>query len=95
MAHPNPNPNPNQVPAGDDWACNGIDLQRNGGPADGVNGTFSGHWFAQEIDRVLLNRSSAAPVFLFVALQAMHTPLPDTEVLLRVRVRGRVRVRVR
>ena len=70
-----------QVPAGDDWACNGIDLQRNGGPADGVNGTFSGHWFATEIDRVLLNRSSAAPVFLFVALQAMHTPLPDTEVL--------------
>ena len=70
-----------QVPAGDDWACNGIDLQRNGGPADGVNGTFSGHWFAKEIDRVLLNRSSAAPVFLFVALQAMHTPLPDTEVL--------------
>ena len=95
MAHPNPNPNPNQVPAGDDWACNGIDLQRNGGPADGVNGTFSGHWFAQEIDRVLLNRSSAAPVFLFVALQAMHTPLPDTEVLPRRRVRVRVRVRGR
>ena len=43
----------------------------------------------REIDRVLLNRSSAAPVFLFVALQAMHTPLPDTEVLLRLRVRVR------
>ena len=60
-----------------------------------MNGTFSGHWFAQEIDRVLLNRSSAAPVFLFVALQAMHTPLPDTEVLLRLRLRGRGRGRGR
>ena len=32
-----------------------------------------------EIDRVLLNRTSTAPIFLFVALQAMHTPLPHDD----------------
>jgi arylsulfatase I/J len=71
-----------QRPTGDDWICSGVDLQKNGGPATGLNGTFSGNWFKREIDDVILHRKDASkPLFLFVALQAMHTPSPGADVL--------------
>ena len=66
---------------GDDWICAGVDLQQNGGPATGRNDVFSGTWMAAEIDRVVFNRTRSKPMFLYVALQAMHSPTPGVEVL--------------
>lgn len=67
--------------AADDWICPGVDLQKNEGPATGWNGTFSGSWYGSEIDRVIFNRNGDQPMFLYVALQAMHSPTPGVEVL--------------
>lgn len=66
---------------GDDWSCPGIDLQQNGGPATGRNDVFSGTWISAEIDWAVYNRTRSKPMFLYVALQAMHSPTPGVEVL--------------
>ena len=63
----------------DDWACDGIDLLENAKPALGRNGTFSTQWINSELSRTIQN--GKAPLFLFVALQAMHTPSPGPEQL--------------
>jgi arylsulfatase A-like enzyme len=66
---------------GDDWSCTGVDLQQNGGPATGRDGVFSGTWVSAEIDWAVYNRTQSKPMFLYVALQAMHSPTPGVEVL--------------
>merc|ERR1719163_499604 len=40
-----------------DWICNGVDLQRNAEPAIGINGTFSGQWISDEVERILRTRN--------------------------------------
>ena len=65
----------------EDWNCRGVDLQKNGKPAYGRNGTFSGDWFAVEIEEVLNAQKPEKPMFLYVALQAVHKPSPGPEVL--------------
>ena len=66
---------------GDDWMCAGVDLQQNGGPASRRDGVFSGTWIGAEIDWAVYNRTQSKPMFLYVALQAMHSPTPGVEVL--------------
>lgn len=68
--------NTQETYSSEDWLCRGVDLQKNGKPAYGRNGTFSGDWFATEIDEVLFSRQDQAPLFLYVALQAVHKPSP-------------------
>ena len=42
---------------------------------------FSGSWVSAEIDWAVYNRTQSKPMFLYVALQAMHSPTPGVEVL--------------
>ena len=63
------------------WDCEGVDLQKDGEPAIGHNGTFSPVWFREELKRVMKIRSDTMPFFLYVALQAMHVPSPGPTVL--------------
>ena len=64
------------------WACPGIDLQSNAGPAIGRNGAFAMDWFKGAITEPIWNRADPTkPLFLFVAMQAMHTPSPGPEML--------------
>ena len=63
---------------GIDWGCEGIDFLENATPALGKNGTFSSTWIHSELSRVV-HQDSATPLFLFVALQAMHSPSPGPE----------------
>ena len=71
--------------------CEGIDLQRDGAPAIGHNGSFTQHWFKKEMHRLFLTRPALPagnmtelrkatdpfrPFFLYIALQAMHVPSP-------------------
>ena len=63
----------------DDWACDGIDFLENAQAALGRNGTFSTQWISSELTRTIQN--GKAPLFLFVALQAMHSPSPGPEQL--------------
>ncbi len=73
-----------------DWTCHGItpcpchggiDLQRNGKPAIGEAGNFSGRYFKREIERAINERNHSKPLFLYVALQAMHTPSPGPDAM--------------
>ena len=64
------------------WACRGVDLQSDGLPAIGRNGTFAMDWFKGHITFPIHNRTDPTkPLFLFVAMQAMHTPSPGPETL--------------
>ena len=64
------------------WACPGIDLQSNAEPAIGRNGAFAMDWFKGAITEPIWNRADPTkPLFLFVAMQAMHTPSPGPEML--------------
>ena len=64
------------------WACQGIDLQSNAEPAIGRNGTFAMDWFKGHATYPIKNRTDLTkPLFLFVAMQAMHTPSPGPEML--------------
>ena len=64
-----------------DWGCEGVDFQESATPALNRNGTFSMSWMHSEI-YLAINRSiSAAPLFVFVALQAMHSPNPGPAAL--------------
>jgi arylsulfatase B len=70
----------NQFGIKSSWPCSGVDLQQNAEPALGMNGTFSYDWFRNHISKALEGELSK-PIFLFVALQAMHTPSPGPEML--------------
>ena len=64
------------------WACQGVDLQSDGQPALGRNGTFAMDWFKGHATYPIKNRADPTkPLFLFVAMQAMHTPSPGPETL--------------
>ena len=64
------------------WACPGIDLQSNTRPAIGRDGVFAMDWFKGHVTYPIDNRTDPTkPLFLFVAMQAMHTPSPGPEVL--------------
>ena len=64
------------------WACPGIDLQSDGTPAIGRNGAFAMDWFKGHTAYAIKNRTEPMkPLFLFVAMQAMHTPSPGPEML--------------
>eukprot|EP00908_Phaeocystis_cordata_P022897 Transcript_5305.p1 GENE.Transcript_5305~~Transcript_5305.p1 ORF type:complete len:594 (-),score=105.09 Transcript_5305:42-1823(-) len=63
------------------WSCVGVDLQQDGAPALGRNGSFSSHWIHEELTRTLNRSTAGPPLFLYVALQMMHTPSPGPEVL--------------
>ena len=64
------------------WACQGVDLQSDGRPALGRNGTFAMDWFKGHATYPIKNRADPTkPLFLFVAMQAMHTPSPGPETL--------------
>lgn len=65
-----------------DWACEGIDFLANAVPAYGRNGTFSSSWMHTELYKAVHSvKLSITPLFLFVALQAMHSPSPGPEKL--------------
>ena len=64
------------------WACPGIDLQSDATPAIGRDGAFALDWFKGAITDPIWNRADPTkPLFLFVAMQAMHTPSPGPEML--------------
>lgn len=55
-----------------------VDLWRDSAPARGENGTFSTFMYAKEAIRVIEQhaaRADAAPLFLYLAWHAVHTPL--------------------
>jgi arylsulfatase A-like enzyme len=65
-----------------DWGCEGVDFLENAKPALGRNGTFSISWIHSELVRAIYPfKESTTPLFLFVALQAMHSPSPGPELL--------------
>jgi arylsulfatase B len=65
-----------------DWGCEGVDFLENAKPALGRNGTFSMSWIHSELVRAIYPfKESTTPLFLFVALQAMHSPSPGPELL--------------
>jgi arylsulfatase B len=65
-----------------DWGCEGVDFLENAKPALGRNGTFSMSWLHSELVRAIYPfKESTTPLFLFVALQAMHSPSPGPELL--------------
>jgi arylsulfatase B len=65
-----------------DWGCEGVEFLENAKPALGRNGTFSMSWIHSELVRAIYPfKESTTPLFLFVALQAMHSPSPGPELL--------------
>ena len=52
-----------------------VDLWKTDKPAYGVNGTYGGYIYTNEAIRVVKERDTTRPFFLFTAFQNIHPPL--------------------
>jgi arylsulfatase I/J len=55
--------------------CQGVDLWKTDKPAYGLNGTYSGYTFSNEVQRVISNHDTTKPLFMYIAWQNDHAPL--------------------
>lgn len=62
----------------DSWPCDGIDLWRTDAPALHEEGQFSLPLYGNEVTRIIKHHDSKKPLFMYVALQAMHSPAPKS-----------------
>jgi arylsulfatase A-like enzyme len=62
----------------DSWPCDGIDLWRTDRPAKDEDGVFSLPLYGNEVKRIIKTHDVSQPLFMYVALQAMHSPSPKS-----------------
>jgi hypothetical protein len=55
--------------------CKGVDLWKTDKPAYGMNGTYSGITFSNEVQRVITSHDTSKPLFMYIAWQNDHAPL--------------------
>jgi len=55
--------------------CSGVDLWKTDAPAYGLNGTYGGYIYGNEVMRVIREHDTKDPLFMFVAWQNNHPPL--------------------
>ena len=66
---------------GSGWSCGGVDLWLDDEPALGSNTTCSSMMYGVRIQKLIRQHDTSRPIFLFVALQNMHSPAPPAESL--------------
>lgn len=67
-----------QKQTADSWPCDGTDLWRTDRPAKGEEGHFSLPLYSSEVTRIIKSHNPKTPLFMYVALQAMHSPAPTS-----------------
>jgi len=66
---------------GKNWACDGKDLMLDGKPATEYGDECSGALYGKRILKILDDHDEEKPIFIYMALQHIHSPAPDFNIL--------------